>query len=249
MFAYPRPERLIIIRRAFRTFVIEVPIGQVAAYAALRPGHVRVSVSALSVRPSPRLSIRARHRRGPDSSVTPCVYKRLNVFRRFVNRYKWWALLPMPISSLRSSRPIGMAIGAFSDWLSRCSAMSIGGAVQEAFARALRSRSDLHDLDSLHGWLWRTLVNVCRAEKRRLVAHLEGTPEPEPNGQADEWFEVRAVIAALPERQRLVLFLRHYADLDYQNIAEVVGIERGTVAATLHTAHQKVREAIKEVQR
>jgi len=60
---------------------------------------------------------------------------------------------------------------------------------------------------------------------------------------------VRTVIAVLPEKQRLVLFLRHYADLDYQAIANVVGIERGTVAATLHAAHDKVRQAIKEVQR
>jgi len=44
-----------------------------------------------------------------------------------------------------------------------------------------------------------------------------------------------------------VLFLRHYADLDYESIAEVVGVERGTVAATLHAAHAKVREALKEV--
>jgi DNA-directed RNA polymerase specialized sigma24 family protein len=54
------------------------------------------------------------------------------------------------------------------------------------------------------------------------------------------------VIAALPEQQRLVLFLRHYADLDYDSIAAVVGRRPGTVAATLHAAHRKVREAIKE---
>jgi len=122
-------------------------------------------------------------------------------------------------------------------------------AVQEAFARALRSRSDLHRLESLHAWLWRTLVNVCRVEQRHPVTRLEEIGEPEQNGHAEEWPEVRAAIAALPERQRLVLFLRHYADLDYQNIGEVVGIERGTVAATLHAAHRKVRDAITEVKR
>jgi DNA-directed RNA polymerase specialized sigma24 family protein len=56
------------------------------------------------------------------------------------------------------------------------------------------------------------------------------------------------VIAALPERQRLVLFLRHYADLDYDTIGTAAGVERGTVAATLHAAHARVREAMKEVQ-
>ena len=122
-------------------------------------------------------------------------------------------------------------------------------AVQEAFARALRSRGDLRRVESLHGWLWRTLVNVCRIEIRRPVALLEEPGEPGRNGHAEEWPEVRALIAALPERQRLVLFLRHYADLDYRSIGEIVGIERGTVAATLHAAHQKVRETITGVKR
>jgi RNA polymerase sigma factor (sigma-70 family) len=122
-------------------------------------------------------------------------------------------------------------------------------AVQEAFARALRSRGDLHRRESLYAWLWRTLVNVCLAEKRHSVARLEEIGEHEQNGQAEDWPEVRDAIAALPERQRLVLFLRHYADLDYRSIGEVVGIERGTVAATLHAAHQRVRDAITEVKR
>jgi RNA polymerase sigma-70 factor (ECF subfamily) len=123
-------------------------------------------------------------------------------------------------------------------------------AVQEGFARILRSRRDLRRVESLEGWIWRTVVNVCRVELRHKVVRLDDGYEPSQHGPAEDWPEVRAAVAALPERQRIVLFLRHYADLDYQGIAEVVGSERGTVAATLHTAHRKVREAIvEEVQR
>jgi RNA polymerase sigma factor (sigma-70 family) len=89
-------------------------------------------------------------------------------------------------------------------------------------------------------------VNVCLAEKRRRPSHFEPVPEAAADGQPDGWRDVRAAIVALPERQRVMLFLRHYADLDYDAIAAVVGSRRGTVAATLHAAHQKVREAIKE---
>jgi RNA polymerase sigma factor (sigma-70 family) len=66
------------------------------------------------------------------------------------------------------------------------------------------------------------------------------------NGAADR-ARVRAVIARLPERQRLVLFLRHYADLDYASIAEVLEIKPGTVAATLSTARDRLREQLQEV--
>jgi DNA-directed RNA polymerase specialized sigma24 family protein len=45
------------------------------------------------------------------------------------------------------------------------------------------------------------------------------------------------------------VFLRHYADLDYQLIAEALRIERGTVAATLHRAHEKIRKTMTEVTR
>jgi RNA polymerase sigma-70 factor (ECF subfamily) len=122
-------------------------------------------------------------------------------------------------------------------------------AVQEAFAHALRRRGDLQQVESLNAWLWRIVVNVCHVEKRHSVTGLDERYELVANGHPDDWPEVRAAIAALPERQRLVLFLRHYADLDYQTIAQVTGIERGTVAATLHAAHGKVRDAMTEVHR
>jgi RNA polymerase sigma-70 factor (ECF subfamily) len=122
-------------------------------------------------------------------------------------------------------------------------------AVQEAFAHALRCRGDLHHAESLHPWLWRIVVNVCRVEKRHPLIGLDEKYELEANGHPGDWSEVRAAIAALPERQRLVLFLRHYADLDYQTIAQVAGIERGTVAATLHAAHGTLRNAMTEVHR
>lgn len=119
-------------------------------------------------------------------------------------------------------------------------------AVQESFARALRHEGSLDASFGLEPWLYRVLVNHCKnlvRDSRRIKVSGE---QAIPNGRLDEWPEVRAAVAALPERQRLVLFLRHYADLDYQQIAEALGIERGTVAATLHAAHGAVRRTIEE---
>jgi RNA polymerase sigma factor (sigma-70 family) len=122
-------------------------------------------------------------------------------------------------------------------------------AVQEAFARAIRMRAGYRGEGTLEGWLWQILVNVCRDAHRR-PAELASLDEPSMlNGQAEEWPELRAAVAALPERQRLVLFLRHYADLDYETIAAVLGVRRGTVAATLHAAHSALRRAMTEVKR
>jgi RNA polymerase sigma-70 factor (ECF subfamily) len=122
-------------------------------------------------------------------------------------------------------------------------------AVHEAFVRAIRSVSDFRGQARLESWLWRILVNVCVAEKRRRVEPTEDVLLQASAADSPEWPEIREAIAALPERQRTTLFLRHYADLDYDQIAAVLGVSRGTVAATLNAAHTKLRSVLGEVKR
>jgi RNA polymerase sigma factor (sigma-70 family) len=123
-------------------------------------------------------------------------------------------------------------------------------AVQEGFARALRHRHDFRGEGSLEGWVWRTVLNAALTHGRtiRREEPLEDSPAAD-NGHPLPAPELRAAIAALPERQRHALFLRHYADLDYDRIAEALGVARGTVAATLHAAHASLRRSIEEVPR
>jgi DNA-directed RNA polymerase specialized sigma24 family protein len=45
----------------------------------------------------------------------------------------------------------------------------------------------------------------------------------------------------------LILFLRYYADLDYQQIADALELRRGTVSAALHSAHQTLRRHLEEM--
>jgi RNA polymerase sigma-70 factor (ECF subfamily) len=114
----------------------------------------------------------------------------------------------------------------------------------------LRSRRQLRRAESLEAWMWRTVTNVCLDERRRrLPLPVDSLPERGGEDAADAWPELRAAVAALPERQRLALFLRHYADLDYEGIAAVLGVDRGTVAASLHAAHGKLRGTLEEVPR
>jgi RNA polymerase sigma-70 factor, ECF subfamily len=123
--------------------------------------------------------------------------------------------------------------------------------VQDAFARAIRGRSSYRGTGSIEGWVWRTVVNAARNARRdrppsHLPLHELGDKMPSGNGQAPS-SDVRAVIAGLAERQRLVLFLRYYADLDYRGIADVLEIQRGTVGATLNQAHAALRRLLQEV--
>ena len=124
-------------------------------------------------------------------------------------------------------------------------------AVQDSFARAIRGRFQDRGPGSLEAWVWRTVVNSARSARRNSwpSRHLpldtaEGVATC--NGDAPNR-DIRALVATLPERQRLVLFLRYYADLDYTGIAEVLEIQPGTVGATLNQAHAALRSALKEV--
>ncbi len=118
-------------------------------------------------------------------------------------------------------------------------------AVQEAFAAAIRKQRQFRGEGPLEAWIWRMVVNAALKERgRRRHAELRdlelATPVEEPTRVAES-------IARLPERQRLVLFLRYYADLDYASIATTLQISTGTVGATLNAAHASLRRLLQEV--
>jgi len=122
-------------------------------------------------------------------------------------------------------------------------------AVQEAFGSALRKRKSFRGEGSLEAWLWRLVVNQARDE-RRSARRARAAAPPSTNGSApSEDARLAAAITALPERQRLAVFLRYYADLDYASIAAALGIKGGTVAAALNSAHDTLRKTLQEALR
>ncbi len=118
-------------------------------------------------------------------------------------------------------------------------------AVQEAFATAVQKRTKFRGEGPLEAWVWRIVVNAALKERARpqpsVLSEAEGT------ALVDEPTNVAEAIAGLPERQRLALFLRYYADLDYRSIATALDITPGTVAATLNAAHAALRRLLQEV--
>jgi len=113
-------------------------------------------------------------------------------------------------------------------------------AVQEAFAKAVRRRRSFRGRGLLEAWVWQIVVNAARDAGRR--ARSEARP-------IDRSFHSNGSGPSLPlelltDRQREVLFLHYYADLDYATIAEALGISPGTVGATLSNARAALRRAL-----
>lgn len=119
-------------------------------------------------------------------------------------------------------------------------------AVQEGFAIALAKRSQFRG-GSLEAWVWRISLSCAldgRRSAQRLV--LNGVPElPDADpaiASADP--ELAAALRALGSRQRLMVFLRYYADLSYAQIAEACAVSEGTVAAALSQARATLLEQL-----
>ena len=121
-------------------------------------------------------------------------------------------------------------------------------AVQESFAKALKSRKRYRGEAPLEAWLWRIVINTARTAASVGRRAAESNGHLELVGAVDEATEVdsgiRKRIAGLPDRQREVVFLRYFADLDYRTIADALDIEVGTVSATLNAAHQALRRTM-----
>jgi RNA polymerase sigma-70 factor (ECF subfamily) len=114
-------------------------------------------------------------------------------------------------------------------------------AVQEAFATAVRKRRSFRADGPLEAWVWRIVLNAARSDVRRGVPVVVSDGSASTNGHPEHDAELRAALALLPERQRIAVFLRYYADLDYAAIGEALEIATGTVAATLNAAHTSLR--------
>ena len=119
-------------------------------------------------------------------------------------------------------------------------------AVHDAFVSAVRGRADFRGGATVK--TWRIVINAAQRERNRGAAVVATDPymlnalvEAKGNGTVTPDGAARALLASLPERQRLVLFLRHYADLGYAEIAEIIEVAPGTVAATLHAARASLR--------
>jgi RNA polymerase sigma factor (sigma-70 family) len=129
-----------------------------------------------------------------------------------------------------------------------------------AFQR--RNRYDFAYRDATP-WLYGIATNLIRshrrAEARRWRALARHTPalaaEPEDDRIAARMSaqairpQMLLALAALPARQRDVLLLYAWAELDYEAIALALDVPVGTVRSRLHRARGAVRKATEECAR
>jgi RNA polymerase sigma-70 factor (sigma-E family) len=119
---------------------------------------------------------------------------------------------------------------------------------QEAFVR-LHDRWPSLAEDKAQAYLRRMVVNLSRSRLRHLRVVRRAPREPNRDAASAESLAlvnqtVQDALAALPRRQRQVVVLRYWLDLDQQAIADTLGIAVGTVKATTNHAMAALRDTL-----
>lgn len=120
-------------------------------------------------------------------------------------------------------------------------------ATQNTFVRAYE-HLDTYDPDRpFFSWLYRIAVNQCLNVKRarRPAEPLDDVPGESSSAlqtatDAERSAVIDSALVKLSEDHRLVLVLRHFAELSYGEISDVIGVPEKTVKSRLFEARQRL---------
>jgi RNA polymerase sigma-70 factor (sigma-E family) len=128
-------------------------------------------------------------------------------------------------------------------------------AVQSALERACRRWSRVRRADDPDAYVRRMVVNAHVSEWRRgarresPVAEVRLTEEADPADAVSRTDAVWRVCSALPPQQRAAVVLRYYEDLDYSEIAGILGVAEPTVRSHVHRALTALRGELERQER
>jgi RNA polymerase sigma-70 factor (ECF subfamily) len=131
--------------------------------------------------------------------------------------------------------------------------------VQQAFVRALRALPTFRGAASLRSWLYRIAINCAlswiRDHRREVPTEVDDlldlgdgaaeTAQPSAVGRLerrDREDALRAAVAKLPPKQRMVLELRVFDDLSFREVAELAECSENTAKVNFHYALKRLRE-------
>jgi RNA polymerase sigma-70 factor (ECF subfamily) len=138
--------------------------------------------------------------------------------------------------------------------------------MQEIYIKIYNNINKYDEKYPFHPWLRRVAVNTCINEKRKktpnVIALDSGKEEfalenqlaaSDDTHKEIEKQELAAIIKEhinrLPEKQRMVVILRYYEDLSYEEIAELLKLPMGTVKTDLYRAKNALKNKLYEIVR
>lgn len=127
-------------------------------------------------------------------------------------------------------------------------------AAQEILLRAFDKMPGFRGESEFSTWLYRLALNFCLDRQRKIGrrAELSGrvlepeTPAPDHAHQIETRLALERALDELDEPSRLVLILREWHELSYDEIAQILRLPVGTVKSRLNGARREFRRVWEE---
>lgn len=135
---------------------------------------------------------------------------------------------------------------------------------QETFISALRSLPTYREEKSFKAWLYTIALNHSRSHLRkhkslerlgnilRSVLRVETQKQVLPEEaiiQNEKEAALWNSLNQLDEKFRTVVVLRYFHELSIHEISEILSVNEGTIHSRLHSAREKLREALEQIER
>jgi RNA polymerase sigma-70 factor, ECF subfamily len=124
-------------------------------------------------------------------------------------------------------------------------------ATQEAMIAVARGIGRFDNRSAFTTWLYRVATNAALDEGRRKARRPRPVDPPaaaavaaSPEDAVGARLDVDAALRDLPEEFRVAVVLRDLCDLDYAEIAEVLGVPPGTVRSRIARGRSALAEAL-----
>lgn len=114
--------------------------------------------------------------------------------------------------------------------------------LHDAFEEGLRHPPT--DDGNLEGWLYRVALRKTRRSLLRVFREgpITEISSEDPTVAVLQRVEVGRLLVLLTERQRAIVVAHYYLGLSQEEIAEALGVRRGTVSATVSQSLARMRE-------
>jgi RNA polymerase sigma-70 factor (ECF subfamily) len=127
---------------------------------------------------------------------------------------------------------------------------------QDVFVKVFQSLPDFRGASRFSTWLYRITVNHCLNHLRRRTRQQQTLVGTEPEEwmqesrtanpqqtleQKERWALVQAKLQLLSPEHRTIVLLRDFEGLSYDEIADVLQLESGTVKSRLHRARMELK--------
>jgi len=140
--------------------------------------------------------------------------------------------------------------------------------VQDAFLRAFKSLPNFQGSSSFFTWLYRIITNLSIDLMRKpgrqtadldenrlasedgaetdypLLGHHEGADPLDVVRRGEIGARLQSALDALPSYHRAVIVLREVEGLSYEEMAQAMGVSKGTIMSRLFHARQKLQRTL-----